>query len=629
MGRKRKLVAILVVICMFATMLPSVPITEYEASEKVGSELMELMNITYEDLTSGNYLDSGETYSCIIWIEDVEIEEAVEAGIDAAEMTRDDYSTWSMYDYPYTTYEADGLTYVDVEFDETESDEYVQTYIEAEREAAVEMYSASNSSFVAENFMARDMSVTYVSKYSPCIFADLSVTKIAELIKQSDVVCIEYWDDGEIVSEGGYRELSDAEIKEHIEVIRSDEATDIYGATGEGIKIGQIEPGCSAYDAVISTDKYDNVLVQGEYDYHADNVYKIMSMVAPDAMYYGVGMYDSSTSAIPGNFYERVEWLLDQGVNIINMSAGYVGESVVNQYTARARWVDHIAYNHDVHFVISSGNTMHLTGVQEVLQGVSCPGMAYNVITVGNTYSTAEEKYLIHESSSYNHNGDSSTTYKPDIVAPGTYYNEDGTVDEYSSGTSFSAPLVTGTIALMCEYRPALKTKQHIVKAILAATTSKSIYRYVTTNSNFEIYGTGMLDARSALYALYVGDYVNYTGELKTLGASRSYKMSVTSSDTYMRVALAYANRIKFDSDDSTHADSNTPSGEIGKLGLEVYDPNGNLVAHLYSRELERNANLKVLQFNTNGVTGNYTIKVIVEEATSDGRVINFGVAWR
>ena len=98
-----------------------------------------------------------------------------------------------MYDYPYTTYEADGLTYVDVEFDETESDEYVQTYIEAERETAAEMYSASNSSFVAENFMARDMSVTYVSKYSPCVFADLSVTKIAELIQKDEVTRIGKW----------------------------------------------------------------------------------------------------------------------------------------------------------------------------------------------------------------------------------------------------------------------------------------------------------------------------------------------------------------------------------------------------------------------------------------------------
>ena len=97
MRKRCKLVALLVVICMVATLLPIVPAEEYEASEKVSAELLELLDVTYEDLTAGNYIDSGETYSCIIWIQDVDVEEAVEAGIDAAEMTRDDYSVWSRY----------------------------------------------------------------------------------------------------------------------------------------------------------------------------------------------------------------------------------------------------------------------------------------------------------------------------------------------------------------------------------------------------------------------------------------------------------------------------------------------------------------------------------------------------
>ena len=265
----------------------------------------------------------------------------------------------SSYMYPYTSYEADGLTYVEVEFDENETDEYVQTYIEAEREAAVELYSANNSSFVAENFMARDMSVTYVSKYSPCVFAELSITKISELIKKEEVVNISWSGYEELMSEGGYRELTDDEIQDHIEIIRGDEATNVYGVTGEGVKIGQIELACPSYDDVITTTGYDNVLVGGFYDYHADNVYKIMSSVAPDATYYGVGLYESNTSSVEGDFYERVEWLLDQGVNVINMSAGYISESGMNQYTSRARWVDHIAFNHDVHFIFASGNTMN------------------------------------------------------------------------------------------------------------------------------------------------------------------------------------------------------------------------------------------------------------------------------
>ncbi|MBQ8625080.1 MAG: S8 family serine peptidase, partial [Agathobacter sp.] len=535
-----------------------------------------------------------------------------------AEMTRENYSTWSLYDYPYTIYEADGLTYVDVELDETESDEYVQTYIEAERATAAELYSENNNSFVAENFMARDMSVTYVSQYSPCVFADLSVTKIAELIGNEEVVCIEYNNIGILKIAAIDLNVDSSEILESIEVIRADEATSVYNVTGSGIKIGQIEPTCPATNAVYINPNGDNTMYKGMETYHANTVYTIMHTVAHGATYYASGMQCDENSYVDEPIYEQIEWLLAQGVNIINMSAGYDEEGDINSYTVLARWVDHIAYNHDVHFVHAAGNNMNSTTYDH---GVMSPGLAYNIITVGNTYRTSDVKHIIHPSSSYNHNGYSGTTYKPDLVAPGTY------TDDY--GTSYSAPLVTGTIALMCEYKPALKTQQHIVKAILAATTSKSIYRYVTTDNNFEIYGAGMLDARSALYAIYAGDYVNYTGELTTVGTSRSYTMNVTTSDTRMRVALAYANKIEFASDNGTHSEEDTPYGNIGDLNLSVYDPDGNLIAYVFSGALERQANLKILEFDTNGVSGNYTIKVTLVTEASGGRSINFGVAWR
>ena len=241
MGKKCKFLALLLAICMLATMIPTIPMEKYEASEKVSSELLEVMNISYEDLVSGSFDDDGETYSCIIWIQDVEIEEVVEAGIDAAEMTRDNHSTWSLYEYPYTTYEAEGLTYVDVEFDDTESNEYIQTYIETERDAAAELYSTNNSSFVAENFMARDLSVTYVSKYSPCVFAELSVSKITELVLKDEVVSIGYCDSTLEELGDPTTSITKDEILESIELIRVDEATDVYNVSGDGVKVGQVE----------------------------------------------------------------------------------------------------------------------------------------------------------------------------------------------------------------------------------------------------------------------------------------------------------------------------------------------------------------------------------------------------
>ena len=623
MGTKRKLVAILVVICMLATMFPSVPITEYEASEKIGSELLELMNVTYDDLTSGNFVDSGETYSCIIWIEDVEIEEAVEAGIDAAEMTREDYSTWSMYDYPYTTDEADGLTYVDVEFDETESDEYVQTYIEAEREAAAEMYSASNSSFVAENFMARDMSVTYVSKYSPCVFADLSVTKIAELMENDEVVCIGYSGDEHAVldSVNSSSTLDAEEVAENITIIRADYASDYFAVTGDGIKIGQIEHQFPDTNTVIKNHEDQNVI---GFEAHADNVHHIMSAVAPDATYYSTALEDSE-----GNFYEQIEWLLGQGVNIINMCMGYEkdmnGNDAYNTYDMRARWVDHIAYNHDVHFVKSAGNY--------VLKGVNSPGMAYNIITVGAVGTTGTCDIInryengAYVGSAYNRLGVSlaeGRTNKPDVMAPGEY------TDDW--GTSYAAPLVAGTIALMCEYQPSLKTQQHIVKAILAATTAKvtNNHHHVTTDVYFSSYGAGVIDTHSAMYAVYKRHYSTSTDSLTNVGDKKTYSMTVTSSDTCMRIAVAHANRNKI-VDGADHVTAHLPLYTIGVIGIKVYNPDGELILNTYDQDYITGINLQVVEFDPreNGGAGTYTIEVILKQAAQHGRTTNFGIAWR
>ncbi len=616
MGKKIKLVASLVVFCMLLSMLPVTPVEEYDASEKIGEDLLEQMGISYEELASGDYVDSGETYSCIIWLNDAELEEAVDAGIDAAEMTREDKSFWSKSNTSYSTYEVSGLTYVDVEMEDDVSDEYVQTYIEEEREVAVELYSENNNNFVAENFMARDMSVTYVSKYSPCVFADLSVSKIAELIENDEVCRIGYISEEMGTDLGYYGDgtLSTQQVQQAMEVVRVDDAKTDFNVTGDGIKIGQIEYYCPDVESVILHPNTDELV---EDDEHADNVYTIMKETAPDATYYATGIF-----VHPGQFFGQIEWLLDQGVNIINFSAALSeAETDVNVYTEEARWLDHIAFNHDVHFVMASGRSM--IPFDELPNGVPSPGMAYNIITVGSARLDITT-YAREQMSSYNNEETLMATYKPDITAPG-YYNAN------MHGTSYAAPLVSGVIALMCEYRPSLKVQQHIVKAILAATTSKTIYRYVTTDDEFVQYGAGMMDARAAIYAIYKGNFSTSTGALQILDSAKLYTMNVTSNDTVMRVALAYANRIEYDTDDGEHSSTDIPMGYIGKLDLTVYDPYGNLVASLYSSDLKRNANLKVLEFEPNGVYGNYTIKVTVAQRAvySDNTTINFGVAWR
>ena len=101
MGRKRSVIALLLAICLVVAIVPLNQVEKYEASEKVGSELLELLGVTYEELIEGNFVDSGETFSCIIWLQDINIKEAVEAGVDAAEKTREEYSARFLFDYHY------------------------------------------------------------------------------------------------------------------------------------------------------------------------------------------------------------------------------------------------------------------------------------------------------------------------------------------------------------------------------------------------------------------------------------------------------------------------------------------------------------------------------------------------
>lgn len=197
----KRLVSVALVMVMLLTMLPT-SASELNGSgiqnQIVSDELLGVMGVNYEELVSGDYEDSGETYSCIIWIEDIDMEQAVRAGIDAAEMTRVTYSMNREYEYPYEVMNVNGQKVIEVNLEEDENDTYVQTYINTERATAADMYATKNSAFVADTFRARTATVKYVSSYSPCVFADLTVDEIAELLEKDEVQCIGYWNEEKV-----------------------------------------------------------------------------------------------------------------------------------------------------------------------------------------------------------------------------------------------------------------------------------------------------------------------------------------------------------------------------------------------------------------------------------------------
>jgi len=89
---------------------------------------------------------------------------------------------------------------------------------------------------------------------------------------------------------------------------------------------------------------------------------------------------------------------------------------------------------------------------------------------------------------------------KPDIVAPGAFINTTDINGNYkiSSGTSFAAPHVAGTAALILQKNPQLSPQE--LKSILM-TTSKIVYDQFDDRFPIEVSGNGRIDASKAINA--------------------------------------------------------------------------------------------------------------------------------
>lgn len=89
---------------------------------------------------------------------------------------------------------------------------------------------------------------------------------------------------------------------------------------------------------------------------------------------------------------------------------------------------------------------------------------------------------------------------KPDLVAPGAFINTTDINGNYkiSSGTSFAAPHVAGTAALILQKNPQLTPQE--LKSVLM-TTSEIIYDQFDDRFPIEVSGNGRIDASKAINA--------------------------------------------------------------------------------------------------------------------------------
>ena len=334
---------------------------------------------------------------------------------------------------------------------------------------------------------------------------------------------------------------------------------------------------------------------------HAKRVATIIMNMAPNATYY---------AAYYGDYMANTEWLLSQGVNVINISVE-IGNGV-NSYNQEAKWFDHIAFSHDVHVVIGAGNDGSL--------GVKGAAMAYNAITVGaydDHNSTNTAGFTVYDSSSYMTSVPDKLPSKPDLLAPGAniYIQVDGTSGNFS-GSSFAAPFVTGTVVYMCQVNSTMKIRQDAAKAALAASCFD--VHYTPSQSGYQRWGNGALNSR---YAWQVARAGQFRYDFTTYGYNTySYTFSTSAASTYEFVALAYLNYSYFWSGNSHTDNPNTNYDCPPNLDLRVYNTStGNLVG---SSTLGVGRNVEKVGFPTGGAN---TFRIEITQLNDFGKNGYFG----
>ena len=343
-------------------------------------------------------------------------------------------------------------------------------------------------------------------------------------------------DDTYVESTGGMMRIGEA---------RTDHNSGAY--TGAGITVGILEPGIIDVDHSNMQGKNITVHNQSwfteEESVHATQVASIIGGaygIAPDV--------DFLTSAINGGISEELDWLVDNGADIINMS--FTESNRDGNYDVNSAYVDYLARVYNQIFIVGAGNTSTSN------YHVGNPGLAQNAVTVG----AIDDDYLWCDFSCYTSNGPT----KPNIMVRGSFIGiidmmEHGFVD----GTSFSAAGATGMMAMLLERNPALINKPQKVLSLISSNAKRhsDLYYYDMNNNYDEFMGAGEFN-----YKNMKNNYGNSFEIVNSIDAASGiifrYEFTLDAGET-MQAAIAWL----------SYADENDSSCETTDYDIKLmYD---------------------------------------------------------
>lgn len=333
----------------------------------------------------------------------------------------------------------------------------IDDYMAVRRECVTKAYKAYNHNFIDDYI--NDEHIITNTGFAPYLIVEANKSQISKLCNDVFVDQLSFE-----LTKVGMISMYDSQNVTNAAVVR-----DNNNYTGSGVKVGVLEFANGRYDSnyimLNGCQRLNYVFLGtdvGIINTHATIVTSIIKGkavhsdgvtycgVVPDARVYQ--QCDNDAYSLTDN----IENLISNGVSIINLSGGYHYYEDTNHQNLAAcnsaynneDWlVDNAINNYGIVFVNSAGNTSDY---------ISSPGKAYNAITVGNCNASTNtiSPYLMAGSSSFRE--DDGLANKPEIVAPGTDIKFPNINTTYS-GTSLSAPIVSGVAAQMIQCDPTLK----------------------------------------------------------------------------------------------------------------------------------------------------------------------------
>ena len=442
--------------------------------------------------------------------------------------------------------------------------------------------------------------------FAPMLAGTLPVQTIRSLSNRSDVSMI----------------YLDRVNEPELEIARPTlNATTVHnrGITASGVKLAQIEVGgrVATSNPFLSGVIQDPTYVCSSVDYHSTGVAGIIRStnstrrgIAYGAQLWAGGSCGGYDSQLTNRSSAAVSW----GARAINLSWGSDTNRILGPMD---RFYDGIVINNFRTVVKSAGNRGYLDG------DVTSPGLAYNVITVGNfddKNTTSWSGDAMSASSSW---GDPKSLKndreKPEVAAPGTNINSTTTGSPWTgpigTGTSFSAPMVTGIAGLLMQRNTTLQVWPEAVRATIMASAIHNM-EGATRLSEKDGAGAVVADRADDIARRYNGNWgaMNYN-------CSAATPLNLT-TNMYLYAGMRTRVVISWVTDPA-YTSYNSTSRPGADLDLRIIrNTTGATVASSASFD----NTYEIVDF-TPSATGYYTIQVVKSRCSSSPKYL--GWAWR